>query len=218
MENVPLRRDALRFVETPVDVKCGLIGRIKLKIPVSRLRSEPWSIVLEKVYIVVGPQRFEEHNPEKEDDHALEVKLAALDGIESEWRALHDASMGKGGGGGGGGGQGSGAEYYPSYSNWMAYGTSFIGTIVENLQVQIRDVHVRYEDDVSFTNRAFACGFSVESLTAHTCDENWTPKFVFREQGQNMAYKMVEMTNMAAYLNTDADMYGHLPPNELRVS
>ena len=208
MENVPLRRDALRFVETPIDVRCGLIGRIKLKIPVSRLRSEPWSIVLEKVYIVTGPQRFEEYDQLKEDALAFEIKLAALDGIESEWRALQDAP----------GNAGSDRnEYYPSYSNWMAYGTSFIGTIVENLQVQIRDVHVRYEDDVSFPDRSFACGFSVESLTANTCDENWTPKFVYREQGQNMAYKMVEMTNMAAYLNTDAEMYGDLSPTELKA-
>ena len=54
----------------------------------------------------------------------------------------------------------------------------------------------------------------MESLTANTCDENWTPKFVYRDpqghNGQYMAYKMVEMTNMAAYLNTDAEMYGHL--------
>ena len=31
-----------------------------------------------------------------------------------------------------------------------------------------------------------------------------------------MAYKMVEMTNMAAYLNTDAEMYGHLSTAELK--
>ena len=95
----------------------------------------------------------------------LQVKLTALDGIESEWRALNEA------GGGGLGRSGrlgdrEGDEYYPSYSNWMSYGTSFIGTIVENLQVQIRDVHLRYEDDISFTGGTstifvskFACIF-----------------------------------------------------------
>ena len=134
LENVPLRRDALRFASegsggpdaylSSVDVKCGLIGRIKLKIPVSRyyqqyffhlsilpknrglialivdcrLRSEPWSIVLEKVYIVVGPQSFKDYDPFKEEQLELEVKLSALDGIESEWRALNE----NGGGGNGG--------------------------------------------------------------------------------------------------------------------
>lgn len=54
---MPLRRDALRFVDTALDVRSGLVGRIKLKIPVSKMRSEPWSIAMEKVYIIVGPQR-----------------------------------------------------------------------------------------------------------------------------------------------------------------
>ena len=202
LENVPLRRDALRFVDTAIDVRSGLVGRIKLKIPVSRLRSEPWSIVMEKVYIVVGPQRFEDYDEAKDDDLSLEIKFAALEGIESEWRALHDV-------------QKSGS-YYPSYSSWMAYGTSFIGTIIENLQVQIRDVHIRYEDDVTFPSRPFACGFSIESLTAHSCDQNWTPKFVYREQGETMAYKVVELQNMAAYLNTDAEIFGGLAIIELK--
>ena len=202
LENVPLRRDALRFVDTAIDVRSGLVGRIKLKIPVSRLRSEPWSIVMEKVYIVVGPQRFEDYDEVKEDDLSLEIKFAALDGIESEWRALHDVQK-----------HGS---YYPSYSSWMDYGTSFIGTIIENLQVQIRDVHIRYEDDITFSSRPFACGFSIESLTAHSCDQNWTPKFVYREQGESMAYKVMELQNMAAYLNTDADMFGGLTIVELK--
>ena len=202
LKNVPLRRDALRFVDTAIDVRSGLVGRIKLKIPVSRLRSEPWSIVMEKVYIVVGPQRFEDYDEVKEDDLALEIKFAALEGIESEWRALHDI-------------QKSGS-YYPSYSSWMSYGTSFIGTIIENLQVQIRDVHIRYEDDTTFPSRPFAFGFSIESLTALSCDHNWTPKFVSREQGDIMAYKIVELQNMAAYLNTDAEIFGGLPILELK--
>ena len=202
LENVPLRRDALRFVDTAVDVRSGLVGRIKLKIPVSRVRSEPWSIVMEKVYIVVGPQRFEDYDEVKEDDLALEIKFAALEGIESEWRAIHDV-------------QKSGS-YYPSYSSWMAYGTSFIGTIIENLQVQIRDVHIRYEDDVTFPSRPFAAGFSIESLTAHSCDQNWTPKFVYRDQGETMAYKVVELQNMAAYLNTDVELFGGLTITDLK--
>jgi vacuolar protein sorting-associated protein 13D len=37
LENVPLRRDALRFIDTSLDVKNGLVGRVKLKIP-SNLR------------------------------------------------------------------------------------------------------------------------------------------------------------------------------------
>lgn len=198
---MPLRRDALRFVDSSLDVKKGIVGKIKLKIPVSRLRSEPWSIEMEQVYVVVTPQRHEDYDELQDDAVLQEIKLSALDGIESEWRALHDVEHT--------------ASYYPSYSAWMSFGTSFIGTIIENLQVQIRDVHIRYEDNISIPMHPVACGFSLESLTAQSCDENWVPKFVFREQRDVMAFKLVELDNMSIYLNKDAEMFGDLPTEEL---
>ena len=88
--------------------------------------------------------------------------MAALDGIEGEWRASHDTEEG---------------SYYPTYSSWLSYGTSFIGTIVENLQLKIKDVHIRYEDDVTVPGSPFAAGFTLESLEAQTCDETWTPRY-----------------------------------------
>jgi vacuolar protein sorting-associated protein 13D len=96
LENVPLRRDALRFFNASLDVRAGVVGRIKLKIPVSRLRSEPWHILMERVYIVTGPQRFENFDPDHEEALVQELKLAALDGIEAEWRAEHDKSAAAG--------------------------------------------------------------------------------------------------------------------------
>ena len=67
LENVPLRKDALRFVEPAIEVKSGIVGHIKLTIPVSRLRSEPWTLLLEKVAIVLGPQKFSQYDEEADD-------------------------------------------------------------------------------------------------------------------------------------------------------
>ena len=65
----------------------------------------------------------------------------------------------------------------------MSFGTSFIGTIIENLQVKISNVHIRYEDDISIPSQPLVCGFSLDSLSAQSYDENWIPKFVCREKG-----------------------------------
>ena len=114
LDNVPLRKDALRFLEPALEVKSGVVGHIKLTIPVSRLRSEPWSLALEGVTIVLGPQKFSQYDEEADDQVRLETKLAALDGIESDWRAAQDNSSG----------------YYPVTSSWLSYGSSYIGTIL----------------------------------------------------------------------------------------
>ena len=54
LENVPLRKDALRFIEPSIEGQTGVVGHIKLTIPVSRMRSELWTLLLENVSIVLG--------------------------------------------------------------------------------------------------------------------------------------------------------------------
>ncbi len=151
--------------------------------------------------------RFDEYDVDYNDTLIHELKLSALDCIETEWRNEMEKGLA------------SGSSYYPSYSSWMAYGTSFIGTIVENLQIEIRDVHIRYEDDISFPARPFSCGFFVESLSAQTCDENWSRKFVHRDHASAAAtaFKLVEIQNTAVYLNTEDEMLGGLSMEELSV-
>ena len=61
------RKDALRFIEPALEVKSGVVGHIKLTIPVSRLRSEPWTLLLERVTIVLGPQKFSQYDEEADD-------------------------------------------------------------------------------------------------------------------------------------------------------
>ena len=45
LEIVPLRKDALRFIELSIEVNTGVVGHIKLTIPVSRMRSELWTLL-----------------------------------------------------------------------------------------------------------------------------------------------------------------------------
>ena len=86
------------------------------------------------------------------------------------------------------------------------YGTSFIGTILENLHC-IGNVHVRYEDDVINPQQIYAMEFTLESLSAQTCDEFWSPKFVHRDPtlGQRNSFKIISMTNMAAFIDCPAE-------------
>lgn len=47
-------------------------------------------------------------------------------------------------------------------------------------------------------NYAFACGVTIESLSAQSCDSNWIPGFMPWE-ASTASYKLVELTNMAVY-------------------
>lgn len=91
--------------------------------------------------------------------------------------------------------------YASSYSGWMSYGTSLITNIVENLQLNIKDVHIRYEDSITIPDRHFCCGLTIESLTAQSCDSNWIPGFTANWAQNQATFKLVELNNFSLYLD-----------------
>lgn len=60
LENLPLRKDALRNLGLPIEVRAGFIGKIRIKVPVSQIRTAPWEIYIEQLYLVAGPVRLSE--------------------------------------------------------------------------------------------------------------------------------------------------------------
>lgn len=60
MENVPLKTDALSQLGLPIQIRSGFIGKVKLQIPVRQIRSAPWVIAFEQLYVVASPLALEQ--------------------------------------------------------------------------------------------------------------------------------------------------------------
>lgn len=67
MENLPLRKDALRNLGLPLQALKGTVGRIKLQIPVRQFRTAPWCIIVEDIYVIIGPINLDEVSHQKKD-------------------------------------------------------------------------------------------------------------------------------------------------------
>lgn len=122
LENLPLKKNALRYLGLPIEVRSGLIGKVKLQIPVRQIRSAPWVIIIEQLHLVAGPVNLDLWEESVEEAAELEHKLGLLDALEARWRAETEAGTEPG-------------YYASSYSSWLSYGTSLVTNIVENLQV-----------------------------------------------------------------------------------
>lgn len=217
LENLPLRRDALRHLGIPVEIRAGHIGKIKLQIPIRSLRSSPWVIVIERLYLVAGPLALDEWDQAAEELADQDRKLAALDAIEACWRLEADGTVTPG--------SATGGTYYASsYSSWLSYGTGVITDIVENMQLHVKDVHIRYEDATSLPGGgACACGLTIESLSAQSCDSTWQPQFTSHRDGSNLSFKTIELCDLAVYWDTvdprtDHGLTSKLPPLELATA
>ena len=47
--------------------------------------------------------------------------------------------------------------------------------VVNNIQVSIGRVHIRYEDTVTNPDHPFACGIMLRHISAYTTDSKWQP-------------------------------------------
>ncbi|KAJ8315854.1 hypothetical protein KUTeg_008004 [Tegillarca granosa] len=174
----------------------GFIGKIKLQIPVSRLRSEPWVISIEKLYLVAGPIKHVQYDEEKEKQAEQKRKASMLEALENKWK-LHKQEKQEGYG-----------------SSWFSYGTSMAANILENLQLKIKNVHIRYEDSELIPSCPFAFGITIKSLSAQSTDGSWKTKFVNRDD-TDMMHKLVDLQDFSVYLDTNATMLSGLSYTDL---
>ncbi|XP_071476543.1 intermembrane lipid transfer protein VPS13D-like [Diadema antillarum] len=197
LENLPLRKDALKHLDLPVEVKAGFIGKIRLQIPVRHLKTEPWIISIENLYLVAGPALRSRYD-EKEEEQEQERKQQQLDAVESQWKRKMEVTDGD------------------DSNSWYAYSTSVFYNVLENLQLKVKDVHIRYEDSTVVPGESLAFGITIKSLSAVSTDENYEQKLLGGENASNMKFKLVELESFAIYWDTDSAPVSDLDLSDLR--
>ncbi|XP_071113916.1 intermembrane lipid transfer protein VPS13D-like [Haliotis cracherodii] len=198
LENLPLKKDALKSLDIPLEVKSGLIGKITLQIPLSRLRSEPWVISIEKLYLVAGPLTDIKYDHEKEKETERSAKTDMLDALEAKWQVQRQGKQ----------------QDYASSSSWFSYGASMAANILENIQLHVKDVHIRYEDEYLNPSCPFACGVTIKNLSAQSTDRSWMSKFVSSSDSDTM-FKLADLQDFSVYCDTNASMLGDLSMSDL---
>lgn len=128
--------------------------------------------------------------------------MSALDSLEAKWRMEKDFRD---------------PNYYTSsYFSWYSYGTGFASEILENIQVtisainqatgkqstnfqlNIKDIHIRYEDSCSIPGKSVAFGITIDSITSQNCDSNWTPRGN-QCSHESHSFELLELDAFATY-------------------
>lgn len=126
-------------------MRIGTIGQISLQIPWTGLYTQPIIINVQDVLILVGPavsNQFFDSEREKRLIRAAKKKI--LQDLESESEVL------------------GGPQNF--FENLLT-------TIVNNVQIFIRNVHIRYEDSISSTEGSLACGLCLQSMSIETTNK-----------------------------------------------
>ena len=134
LENLELKSDALDELDLPVTVRGGSLGKLRLKIPWKNLKSQPAVINIERLFILVGPKVQSEFSVEEYEQKLLNTKRRKL--------RLHEMFNSKPN-------NNDNQNTEEKSSDDGSYISSYTSLIINNLQIYIDKVHIRYEDSLS---------------------------------------------------------------------
>ncbi|KAK4225861.1 putative vacuolar protein sorting-associated protein [Podospora fimiseda] len=188
LHNLELRREALDQLKLPINVIEGHLGQLTLVIPWSNLRGAPVKIFIEDVFLLASPKEEAEYNEEEENRRKQRIKMEKLDSAE----LLKERSQ-----------EGLSQE---EQKRTQSFTESLVTKIVDNLQITVKNIHVRYEDAISAPGHPFALGITLEEFSAVSTDGDWTPTFI--QDSTHTTNKLATLESLAVYWDTDTKLMG----------
>ncbi|KAH8819973.1 hypothetical protein F5884DRAFT_32326 [Xylogone sp. PMI_703] len=188
LRNLELRKEALDQLKLPINVVEGHLGHLTLTIPWSNLRGQPVKIFIEDVFLLAAPKEDAEYDEEEEERRRQTIKIEKLDSAEM----LKERNM-------------EGMSQEEQQKN-QSFTDSLVTKIIDNLQITMKSIHIRYEDSISAPGHPFALGITLEEFSAVSTDGNWKPTYIQNTVG--VTHKLATLDALAVYWNTDTTLLG----------
>jgi len=182
LHNLDVKETALDSLDLPVKLKFGCLDRLVLKIPWKNLYTEAVNADIEGLYLVVVPNKGVVYHEDKAIKNANEQKQKSLARLEENRRQRRK----------------------PKDPTSDTFTEKLVSQIIKNLQVNIKNIHIRYEDKYTDPKRPFAAGITLESLDFKTTDSDW--KATVHKEMLNLFHKLVHLNNLSVYWNSHTKM------------
>ena len=199
-----VRKEALDKLNLPLEVFEGYLGHLELVIPWTNLKNQPVKVLIRDLFILAGP-RGDDNKDTPNDEAALKASL--LKQAEVEFKAKMERLQT--------------AELFQTTSkgdNSAKDNSGFVGQlvtkIIDNLQVTIENIYIRYEDFSSHgsSGRGFSLGIGLERLSAVSTNSSWEPTFL-TEPGITI-HKFAKLDRLAIFCNPNSrESYHGLDPD-----
>ena len=176
LENVHLKPDLFQMLQLPLTVKYGKVTRLSVKIPWTRLTSEPVEIILEGLYIVISPQ--EKSNWDYSESGNVMKRKEYIDLHEQRRATVQDQKL-------------LSAEEELQKRSFLEKLTA---KVVDNLKVRIQDIHVRFEYHIEKSH--FSTGITLERIDCYTTNQHWDNEFTDRHQSGSASLSIYKILNI----------------------
>ncbi|RZF46695.1 hypothetical protein LSTR_LSTR002558 [Laodelphax striatellus] len=184
LENLVMKQSALDDLNLPVKTVHGHLGKLILKIPWKNLYSSPTEATVEKLFLLVVPNQDTRYDPVKEEKWKQEAKQAEIEKVEAAKKKELEKDK-------------------PKADD--TFTEKMITQIVRNVQICIKDIHIRYEDRVTSPKSPFSFGITLHNLSVTTTNEDWIPAISQDVTGK--IFKHLTIDGLAIYWNSNCELF-----------
>ncbi|KAH9640442.1 hypothetical protein HF086_018108 [Spodoptera exigua] len=184
LENLILKQNALEELNIPVQTVYGHLGKLVLKIPWKNLYGASVEATIERLFLIVNPTAEVKYDPQKEEKLELAAKQAELARVEE-------------------------AKKREAQKDQIKLDETFVEKlvtqIIKNVQLKIKDIHIRYEDSITNPKAPFSFGITLHNLSVQTTDENWQKAVI--TDAVTKIFKILDLEGLAIYWNPATEVY-----------
>ncbi|KAK8865949.1 hypothetical protein IAR55_001098 [Kwoniella newhampshirensis] len=179
-----LKKSLLERFGIPVEIVAGDIGTLSISVPWTSLKTQPVKITIDDVFVLARARPQGKVDPEEDERMEQATKQEKLKSAEAVDNAASQV-----------GPHGDNDETKQSYIG------AIISKVVDNVQIHVKNIHVRYEDGSSTPDHPFAAGVTLNEFKAVSTDENWVEAFI--QDSLHGVHKLVKLGALAVYFDTD---------------
>jgi vacuolar protein sorting-associated protein 13A/C len=192
LKDLVLKQSALDDLDLPLQTIYGRVGKLVLKIPWKNLYGAAFVINVEDIYLLAAPNQQVKYNEEKEVAKSTEAKKREI--LQVELAKKQEAEKDK-----------------PPKADYT-FVEKLVTQIIKNIQLNIKNIHIRYEDKVTSPN-PFSLGITLSDLHVVSTDEAWKPAIT--KENITKIFKIVTLDGLAVYWNCSSASYERLPKVDL---
>ncbi|GAB0491741.1 hypothetical protein MMPV_002996 [Pyropia vietnamensis] len=158
-------------IALPVTVHSGFIGLLSLEVPWKRLSSSPVRVTLQQLTVFASPvSATSASSAEALEAREARIKRARLDTDDAVRQARYGV----------GAGVDAAASKAPSTAtSWgWSFTSGLLTKVADNIQFEVRDLIILFEDTVSAPALPYILSVSLDSLSAVSTNAQWDEAFV----------------------------------------
>eukprot|EP00002_Diphylleia_rotans_P021612 TRINITY_DN4205_c0_g2_i1.p1 TRINITY_DN4205_c0_g2~~TRINITY_DN4205_c0_g2_i1.p1 ORF type:complete len:3130 (-),score=671.29 TRINITY_DN4205_c0_g2_i1:145-9534(-) len=197
LNDLEIRPEAFTDLNLPFRIVAGYLGSFHVKLSWTKLKSEPVIVEIERVYLILAPLKHHEGKRMQERQDAINKKRKYLDYEHEQFKPLEEVEVSDSKDADGGG---------------DSFAARLGEKIVDNLQISIKNVYIRFEDEFSNPGSSIAIGISLEELSAQSCGTDWLPTFI--KDSSNLIHKIVQLKNFGMFMDCSSELLSRTLPIE----